>query len=1462
MKKALSKVLKFIVYGFAILFVLLVATIAIFSFSGPQTWLARQFTERLSADVGAEVKIDKVSVNFSGDLVFHHALVRDQENDTLFYIQKLSGKLWSLNQEQHYVELRSMSIEKPLVNFKVPVGDGPPNYWFFISHFQVPSDGEPVIWHINFRNLKMKDGEFRYKINGAEPVTDRDFDEGDFAFRQINGEFKDFRIIGDSLDFKVKNLSTTEKNGLHVKRMVCKAKIHYNGMEYSDLLLETDHSRLEDYLSFSYAGYGMLSDFIDKVSMKADLQQSLVSVKDLAYFSHNLTPYEMNNVIISGNAKGTVRRFKVRNAHLTLGSESVIKGKFDFKGLPDWQSAFADIELSELRTCPEDVLSIFNLSELPPRLDRFEDIVFSGHLTGFYTDFAADGVMNSALGLLRSRINFKLKDEIPFYTGQLIAEDFDAGSFLGNPQLGRTSFNFDLDEGRGLNFEDLSAKFRSSIQYIEFNGYPIRSLVANGIYKNESFDGIAKANDDDVRFTFDGKMDFNPKIPTYLFTADVDHLNLKRLNLDSSESSVSGLMAVNLRGSNLDNLDGVALLSDVEVKRGDFNVDLEKLELRSSIDQQGRHLDLKSDILDASIDGHFNFSYLDLVYDDILQTLFPDYYTQEIKLPQNVTIQTRMVVRENELIGNLMQQNLFLGNGHFSADYNSVEESLEIDGTMDRLVWDQYRLDQYYLNVRKKPHQLLNLSTDVSQFFVNDTLLTRNILLNASILPNDVDYLFNFGDTSDQIALRSYGALHFVNDTIGLRIMSSNLYTEGSAWQINDNNHMWFTRHGSFLDSLTLYRANQQVRFSGEISEQSTKPLNIDLKRFQLENLNPILKAYDVQTGGVAEGGIQIFHLLERPVIHANLDIDQLAYNGDTLGKFSISTVSNEDPLFMRIRAEVKEGILKDISCMGDIDLRKDPPRFDLDIRASKASVVPLQAIFNGVASDFSGTMTANARLKGNKDLYTLKGVISLEQARFKVDYLNTVYSVNDRIYLNDKSIEFKSLKVQDERGSTAKVNGAIRHNLFSDFELDLSINDVKDFMCLNTTKEDNSVFYGTGIASGNISFTGPLDNLLVDIKATSSKGTRLVIPLYTESDNQLVEYIRFKQPVDTTKIKAKTRLNSNSGLTVKMDFNVTEDAEFNLVFDEVLDDRITGFGTGNIQMEYTSFEDFYMFGDFRVKRGIYPFSSPTLVSEKFDLREGGRIVWNGDPYNAYIDLQASVARNRANPKDLMLGYVTAADAENYNTNIKMNVILFLKGELFSPDITFGMEFPDNSSISGLTQFNSLIKRVEEDPDELNRQIFSLLTFGSFVPASGNNADPNNYRDIVSSSVGSFLSNQVNNWISEYDQNWEFGVDYTTRSGITDEEKAELIVSARRKLFNERLELAGSYNAYSTGSINPYNVDLIYNVKKDGSLKLKAYHKLANDPTLGQVSNVTTTGVGFYFKKQFNRIKWWGRKED
>ena len=71
---------------------------------------------------------------------------------------------------------------------------------------------------------------------------------------------------------------------------------------------------------------------------------------------------------------------------------------------------------------------------------------------------------------------------------------------------------------------------------------------------------------------------------------------------------------------------------------------------------------------------------------------------------------------------------------------------------------------------------------------------------------------------------------------------------------------------------------------------------------------------------------------------------------------------------------------------------------------------------------------------------------------------------------------------------------------------------------------------------------------------------------------------------------------------------------------------------------------------------------------------------------------------------------------------------------------------------------------------------------------------------------------------------------------------------------NDRLELAYSVDAAAQGS-KPYDVSIKYDINEEGNIKIRGFQKQANDPTLGNINNVTTTGVGLSFRYQFDRFR-------
>jgi len=1421
-----------------------------------QTAIVNEVSYSVSKSIETEVKIKSVNFSWNGQVVLHDVLVRDKHADSMFFIEQVRFKVHQFSRSTQQMKLGDVMLKRPIVNFIQRRGETEMNYQFLVdlSRKQTPTG---KVWNVLFKALNMEDGSFRYRLEGIAPPQDRKFDENDFTFNQINGSFKDFYLIGDSLDFKIKSLSTVEKHGLAVKRMVCKAKIHSRGMEYRDLQFKTNRSTIQDFIAFEYTSFGDFKQFIDDVQITSHLDRAEINTEDLAYFSYNLLPYAHNIATVTGDAQGTIRNFKIDDFDIGLGNNTRLVGDVDLNGLPDWRSSFIKLKLNKLVSNTSEVERILNL-DLQEKVKRFDEFNFTGHLTGFYSDFAADGVLLSSLGKLNSRINFKLlQDDAARYFGNLQATDFDVGGFLGDEQLGLTSFNFDLEEGYGLTFDNLRTRFKSQINFVEYNGKRISDIKANGLYTDQNFDGKAWLNDEKLEFVFNGRIDFKSALPKFDFTADIGNIDLKALGLDTIDTKIAAKMDIQLRGNDPDNMQGYANLQNIQVKRDNQELNLKNLEVRSAITNSSRSLTVVSDYLNGNLSGEFSLKNIGVVYTDFLHTLFPDFY-DSVELKDKIIANAAFQITANELIDYWTPYPMKLGNGKVVISYNTEEESLESRALFDYLEYGQYRLVDNDLVVRKRPHQLLNLSSDVKTLVQNggDTV-TDNLVLNMSILPNYLEFLLDFADTTDVLALRSFGNLTFQNDSIMLQLEESKLYLDQKPWRFNNDNHAMYSRNGLELTNLSLTHGNQKLYVNGIVDDVPNHHVVINTKRLDLSSFNPLLKQWELELGGVSDDSISIYQAMSRPVIQGNIEIENLAVNGDTLGNFEIETSSKENPLKMYVEATVKQGLLKDVSAKGTLDLSKEDGRLDMIVTANDAAIKPLEPIFKDLASEFNGTASGNIRLLGTFEDPQFKGVIETHEVSIVVDYLNTRYFVDDKIGLSNKSIDFRGLVVRDELGNTAKVRGQIKHDFFADMVMNVAVTEANNIMVLNTTKAQNEVFYGTGFATGRADFKGPVEDLVISIKAKTNRGSTLTIPIYDDSDNAYEDYITFKKHEDdTSAVKSEQEIESDQKISMLLEIDLTEDAEFILLFDEVLDDKITGSGFGNVKIQYASGEDLFMYGVFEITKGIYPFSSPTLVSEKFDIRPGGQVVWNGDPYNAKIDLAAAVARNRANPLDLMIGLVDGNE-EAYNTQIKMNVLLKLKGELFNPDISFDWEFPDITS-NTFTEFNSLVKKIEADPDEMNRQVFSLITFGSFSPASNFGiglSSSNDYRDIVSASVGTFLSNQVNNWISEYDKNLELGVDYKTRSGITDQERAELIVSARRKLMNERIELAVEYNANSSAAKDPYNLDLVYKVKKDGTLKLKAYHKRASDPTLGDVTNVTTTGVGFYFRKQFDRIR-------
>ena len=297
------------------------------------------------------------------------------------------------------------------------------------------------------------------------------------------------------------------------------------------------------------------------------------------------------------------------------------------------------------------------------------------------------------------------------------------------------------------------------------------------------------------------------------------------------------------------------------------------------------------------------------------------------------------------------------------------------------------------------------------------------------------------------------------------------------------------------------------------------------------------------------------------------------------------------------------------------------------------------------------------------------------------------------------------------------------------------------------------------------------------------------------------------------------------------------------IIMDPIAGDYISGKGTGNIRTEFYNKGDVKMFGSYRISQGVYKFSLQEVIRKDFIIKDGSTITFNGAPLNATLDIQAGYLVNSASLNDLV------PDAGNYvnQTNIKVNCLMALTGQLTSPDIKMSLELPNERD-----EVQALVRNYIPTDEQMNMQILYLLGIGKFYTPE--NVDATGNSNMMSSVLSSTLSGQLNNALSQIidSNNWNFGTNFSTgEKGWTDME-FETMLSGQ--LLNNRLLINGNFGyrenpMANTNFVGDFQAEWLVN--RSGDIRLKAYNE-TNDRYYTK-TNLTTQGIGIIFKKDFNK---------
>ncbi|MBX5438509.1 MAG: translocation/assembly module TamB domain-containing protein [Thermoflavifilum sp.] len=1366
---------------------------------------------------------------------------------------------------RHRLIIQRLNLTEPFFSLYQYPGTAPPDT---IPQHASPSATDtwnPDHWQVLVQSLRIQNGAFA--IDDTSKLVDAPyFDPAHIHIHHIMLQMDSLQWQQDTITARLK-LAATERSGFQIQSLSCRFKFSPVIMEFSQLELRTPHSHLGNYYAMQFKHFADMGDYIRRVTMVAHLQQAIVHSDDIAYFAPALQAWH-TRMILSGDAKGTVNDLRIRHLELQAGNRSSLQANLQINGLPDIQETFLDAQINNLTTNSTDLQHWFPTlgNALPVNLSALGIIHFNGSFTGFLHDFVAYGNFSTAIGFVHSDLNMKIgRQRIPVYSGKLAAREFDLGKFLNSQALGPTSFQAQLN-GQGLNLNSLHASITGDFTKLTIKQYPYQHIHVQGIFQKKLFDGLLAMRDTNANLDFKGTIDLNDSLPHFDFQSTVFRADLHNLLLTNDSIAFSGKLDLHMQGNKIDNFLGNIRLYHVNLLKNNQRIAFDSLHITSQINaNQEKLLTIQGNEMKGYLEGHFNLQSLPAAFQLFLNQYFPSYIQKPSGwLPDEnfrFSIQTQHV---DPYLKAFTKGWRGMDNINLSGSINMLTNALELQADIPYVAYQQIQWHNIHLHAQGNLRQL-SLQTHIENIMMGDSLLAPQTSIVAQAAHDTSFVSLQTSLPRYQINSELYARLITHPNDVNIQLLNAAILISDKEWHVNEQNEMHLQNQHLRIRNLSFSQNNQQIFIQSDSLGETYRIHIQDLIVSDFSNLF----MQQTRLEGLATGDIILQHPFQQMSLQMNLHDADMRLNNQSLGDMQLQAEYQQPAQLLRFQISSPQ-----LTGKGTLDLANQDLPTSGTLSLQSANLRTLNPYLTDYVSQVQGYATGEISWNGTLNALNVTSNLQLDSLGMKVNYLGTTYLfAPTTLQITPQLIRFNSARLFDDKGNQAELSGEITHNHFHDLRFNLSLQ-TQQFHFLHTTYFDNQSYYGDAFAAGTISFTGPLNNMQMFIRATPMPGTHLYLPISDSKDIGQHDFIVFK--TYGSEVNAIKRPPKDVDLTIHLLAEMNTNARIDVILDANTGDAITATGNGTLNMNISLNGNISMYGTYTIEEGTYTFTFQRLIPKRFQIDPGSTITWNGSPYEAYLNVTAVYHV----PGGASLYNLLAAEAANnpglYGPDLmrtqRVDVNLKLTGKLSKPDINFSIDLPDEEV--GGSYAITRMKQITQDPNQLLNQVVGLLIFGQFLPEANTAASSNTnlLRSGGLSSVGAILSaqgtSQLNNLLNRVLKDKSLGVqlNYNPYSASLTEgdalQRNALSVGITKSFLNNRIRVeigpqwdwGRSYGPYNyTSYFDPIgDFQFEYFVTPDGRIRLTAFRRSSYNVLLE--NDRTIYGVGISYKRQFDYL--------
>jgi len=1462
-------------------------------------YIANEAIDFLNKDLKMGMAIEDIDVNFLGDVTIKGLRLKDYKNYEFVKAKELRVKSdwFALALNTRDIKFNQATIIDPTIRVITYKGDSISNFIRYVDNF---NDGKP-------RDPKKRPFQMAMKfdiINGIASIVNENSpgEAGRWLdARNVNLNVTNLKVEGADVFAQIRNFNfITKRYGKEhiVDTFSTNFELTKKHLKFDNLTFNTDHSLLQGVAVMNLDPKTKFADFGHKVNWDLKIVPgSQISGYDLSYFLtnwDNYTPINISGTMVGPLNDFTLNNFLIRSQDVNLNTKNLkINGVIDKKFFIESKSVSADFTYKALKASLPEFIS----SKLGNIADDFGRMKYNGSVKVNPKQIFATGNVITGIGQAKMK-DFNLVDystKRPKYKGYLDVKDLNITALTKNKQVGLISGKFNV-QGEGFDVNTMYVKTSSDVAYIDLMGKNLKNISIDGVLNKKRFTGNVNANDTNVKGNFKGIVDFSTKRLFADFDADIQYINLKYFGISAGDTnSVSGHLVgkvsmTNLNDLNLDtNIKGLTLNSSsrkLHIPDSKIKAFFENGNRIVSVDAPGAVTGQVSGKFDLEDMGNmitnsinkilvgnppkktYNGQNFDFDF-DVKQGLV-SFFVPDLELPDGAKVAGNYVGATNDLILNadaakikyvmtgkkeLSEAEKFLAetDATYQPDLNKVKDSAMVDSLKLRI--NTANLDQQLLATIKRGQYGNNVLQDVKLSANNE---------NGQVL--HIGTVFKLGSLEDETEKQMKGYAVNINQTtnaIGdyvLRFEPTTVKLNDVAWSIDtspelDHSITYRQKEKDFIiQNLRIYSDESELLIknadfkSGKEFFADAEVKNLDISKLLAfsKSKNPL----DIK--GIANGTIHVKKSGENLEPLVDLDVDNIFMNGKAMGNIETRITKSEKPNVFDVSIQALSSDLlghNTLDVTGTIDNNHSSPIFDVNAKMNEFDLGFAQQFVKEIFGNFRGKATGDLKISGPANDIDYSGDIALKGFGLKLLFTGVDYSLDDTVINLSRGLALlNNIGIRDGReNSKGNISGSIQFETLSSLGLNLIMR-ADNLLVLNSTQEENDLFWGRVTARGDVYVSGPVSGLEI---STPNDGLRILnnstFTFNSASTANVEEFkiLRFLKRDDEGKISVEKKKKSGANMLIDFDVTIDKGSLVNvLVGDDVGNISVRG-DARHLRFKMERSGNILMNGEYTVDNGTYV--SKAILERTFQIARNSSIQWSGSPMSPDLNIIANYP-------------ITVTNAGEYlGMSLQpINVVLTTKitNTLTKPDIDFDVTAPDVSS-----QVRETLAEKMSNRDERTIQFGSVLVLNSFNVVNSGGLQFNIGNTAVNTGYN-MLFKQLGSVLNTISSAFKIDLGYISgdiNSNTSDRANTSVSLALSPR-FNLKTGLGVPVTRAENANANYLSaegtIEYDWSRNNNGSRLLRAYSKPSNLGLGTSGSNNQSYGIGVVYSKSFNSIKY------